>query len=97
MDLTKDYIHPKRHDIQIRLQSMVGTRKTETQINDVLSQLCETKMTCFYAEEQNALDHTFYFQRFDGKYDLDGTFYALPQLAEHNGEKVWYITEICLD
>ena len=47
MDLTKDYIHPKRHDIQIRLQGMVGTRKTETQINEVLSQLCETKMTCF--------------------------------------------------
>lgn len=96
-DLTKDYIHPQKHEINTRLQGMVGRRQTETQINETLSKLCGTKMTCFYAEEQNALDHTFYFQRFDGKFDLDGTFYALPQLKEHNGEKVWYITEICLD
>ena len=67
----ENYIHPKRQEIRYRLEGMVGTRKTETQINETLSELCETKMTCFYAEEQNALDHTFYFQRFDSFSDTE--------------------------
>ena len=76
--MTTDLTKEQRHEIHTRLQGMVGTRQTETQINETLSKLCGAKMTCHYAEEQNSLDHTFYFQRFDGKFDLDGTFYALP-------------------
>ena len=82
---------------RIKLETLVGKRLTETEMVNELSDLFEVKMACFYAEEQNALDHTFYFQKFDGTPNFDGTIYALPQLKTTNGEKVWYITEVSLD
>lgn len=80
-----------------QLQTLVGKRVTLTEMDKSLSDVCKTKMNCFYAEEQNSPDHTFYFQRFDGKFDLDGTLYALPTREVRNEEQVWYITEITLD
>ena len=82
---------------RVRLESLVGKRVTESEMINELSNLFEVKMSCFYADEQNALDHSFYFQKFDGTPDFDGTIYALPQRKDNDGEKIWYITEVSLD
>lgn len=77
-----------------QLQTLVGKRFTLTEMDKALSDICGAKINSFYAEEQNSPDHTFYFQRFDGKFDLDGTLYALPTREVKDEKEVWYITEI---
>jgi hypothetical protein len=55
-------------------------------------------LTWIWPHEPTSLSGArFYFQKFDGTPDLDGTIYALPQRKDNDGEKVWYITEVSLD